>query len=111
MTINSRQKGAAYERKIAKMLRDYGYEAERGCQHAGGKDSPDVKSNLYGIHIEAKKVEHLNIWNALNQSARDSGEDEVPVVIFARNRSKNYVAMEFDDWMMFYKAWEKEWKE
>ena len=30
--INSRDKGARYERKIAQMLREHGYEAERGCQ-------------------------------------------------------------------------------
>lgn len=30
--INSRDKGARAEREFAKMLREHGYEAERGCQ-------------------------------------------------------------------------------
>lgn len=30
--INSRQKGARFERQIAQMLREYGFEAERGVQ-------------------------------------------------------------------------------
>lgn len=103
--INSRDKGARFERDLAKKLREYGFEAERGCQHAGGKDSPDIKSNMLGIHIEAKNVEHLNIWNALDQSKRDAGENEAPVVMFKRNKSKVYVALPLDDFMNFYKAW------
>lgn len=106
--INSRAKGARFERKVAQMLREHGYEAERGCQHSGGKDSPDVKHNLTRLHIEAKDVEHLNIWNALEQSRRDAGEDEIAVVVFKRNRTKVYVAMEFDEFMGFYKCWEQE---
>lgn len=108
MSVDSRAKGARFERTLAKMIREYGYEAERGCQHSGGKDSPDVKTNMKGIHIEAKNVEHLNMWNALEQSQRDAGEDKVPVVMFKRNRSKTYVCMPFEDFMEFYKAWEKE---
>lgn len=97
--INSRDKGARFERMVAQILRDHGYEAERGCQHAGGVDSPDVKHNMDGIHIEAKNVEALNIWKALEQSERDAGENELPVVVFKRNRSKVYVAMEFERWL------------
>lgn len=109
--INSRDKGRRYEIHVAKRIREHGYEAERGCQHAGGKDSPDVKSNMRFCHIEAKKVEKLNIWNALHQSERDAGEGEIPVVVFSRNRENDYVALGFDDFMRMYKAWEKEWSE
>lgn len=107
--INSRQKGARFERQLAKKLREYGYEAERGCQHAGGKDSPDVKTSMTGIHIEAKAVEHLNIWNALEQSRRDAGEDEMAVVMFKRNHTNIYVAMELDEFMKLYRCWEREY--
>lgn len=106
--INSRQKGARFERTIAHMLREHGFEAERGVQHQGGKDSPDVKCNLLNTHIEAKNVEALNIWNALAQSERDAGDNEMPIVIFKRNRSKVYVAMGFEDYITLYKAWERE---
>lgn len=105
--INSRNKGANYERKIAAMLREYGYEAERGCQHSGGKDSPDVKHNMKGIHIEAKAVEKLNIWNAIAQSERDAGADEIPVVIFKRNRSGSYVTLSFENFMKLFQAYER----
>lgn len=106
--INSRDKGARFERSLAKMIREYGYEAERGCQHSGGKDSPDVKTNMKGIHIEAKDVEKLNIWKALEQSKREAGKDEIPVVMFKRNRTKVYVAMPFEDFMKIFQAYERE---
>lgn len=101
----SREKGARFERQLSKMLREYGYEAERGCQHAGGKDSPDVKTNMPGIHIEAKNVERLSVWNAIAQSERDAGEDEMPVVMFKRNRSGVYVTLSFENFMKLYQAW------
>ena len=104
--INSRDKGARFERLLAKMLREHGYEAERGCQHSGGKDSPDVKHNMTRLHIEAKDVEKLNIWNALEQSKRDAGDDEIPVVMFKRNRTQVYVAVPFEEFMEMFKAWE-----
>ena len=92
------------------MLREYGYEAERGCQHAGGKDSPDVKTNMPGIHIEAKNVERFSVWNAIAQSERDAGEDEMPVVMFKRNRSGVYVTLSFENFMKLFQAYEAEIK-
>lgn len=105
----SRDKGARYERHVRDVLRDHGWEAERGCQHAGGKDSPDVKHNLPNLHIEAKAVEKLNLWNALAQSERDAGEGEIPSVIFKRNRSKDYIALPLEDFLKLYgRAYGKE---
>ena len=66
---------------------------------------------MEGLHWECKKVEKLNIWNALAQSERDAGEDEIPAVVFARNRSNDYVAIPFEAFMQMWRAYEKEWKE
>ena len=66
MPINSKQKGARFEREIAEHLREKGFEARRGIQFRGGEDSPDVISN-FPLHIEAKHVEKLNLANALEQ--------------------------------------------
>lgn len=101
--INSREKGADYERHIAKVIRKYGFEAERGCQHSGGKDSPDVKHNMPGIHIEAKATEKLSIWKALAQSKRDAGEGEIPVVVFKRNYSGDFIVLPFEDFLKIFK--------
>ena len=108
MPINSRQKGARGERAFAKLLRDYGYEAERGCQHAGGKDSPDVKCSMKGVHWEVKVVEKLNLDKAFEQSQRDAGENEMPMVAHKKNRKPWLVTLAFEDFMKLFMAWERE---
>lgn len=105
--INSRQKGATGEREFAKLLRKYGYEAERGVQHSGGKDSPDVKTNMTNCHWEIKRTERLHLHDAMEQSQRDAGEDEMALVAYRRNRSEWIVIQPFDEWIELYRAWER----
>ena len=107
-TINQRQKGAAGEREFAHLLRKHGYEAERGVQHSGGKDSPDVKTNMPRCHWEIKRTERLRLHEALEQSQRDAGEDEMALVAYRRNRSNWLVIMTFDDFIRMYTEWEHE---
>lgn len=107
-TINQRQKGAAGEREFAHLLREHGYEAERGVQHSGGKDSPDVKTNMQGVHWEIKRTERLRLHDALKQSQRDAGEDEMAVVGYRRNHDEWIVIQPFTDWIKLLKAYERE---
>ena len=107
-TINQRQKGARAEREFAHLLREHGYEAERGVQHQGGKDSPDVKTNMPKCHWEIKRTERLRLHDALEQSQRDAGEDEMALVAYRRNRSNWLVIQPFDEWIELYNAWAKE---
>ncbi len=108
MSINSRDKGARGERELAHVLRHFGYQdAIRGVQHDGLAGNPDVLG-LDKIHIEVKRVEHINIDNAMKQSIRDAREDEIPVVMHRRNNQIWKVTMKIDDWMKFYQSWMKE---
>lgn len=97
----SKRKGAAGELELAKLLTFYGYEARRGYQF-DGKDIADV-IGLPGIHIECKRVEKLNMLEALKQSKRDSSGDELPAVFHRRNREPWQVTMTFDDWIQLYR--------
>jgi hypothetical protein len=49
--------------EAAKVIAEtFGCEARRGCQFAGGKDSPDVvRRRIDGFHFEVKRVQRLNI--------------------------------------------------
>lgn len=96
----SKRKGAAGELELAKLLQYYGYEARRGYQF-DGKDVADV-IGLPGIHIECKRVEKLNMLEALKQAARDAKSDELPAVFHRRNREPWQVTMVFDDWIQLY---------
>ena len=96
---NSRRKGAVGEREIAKYLREHGFtDARRGQQFKGGADSPDV-TGLTGFHIEVKRVERLDLNAAMEQSIRDCGENETPIVVHRRNNDYWKVTMRLDDFM------------
>ena len=99
----SREKGKRGERELAKIFRSHGYDARRGVQYAGGPDSPDVVG-LDGIHVEAKRVERLNLYDALEQAKGDSSPDEYPVVFHRKNGKEWVVVQPLEDWMQFYGA-------
>lgn len=102
--MNSRQKGAAGERELAKKLREYGYECRRGQQYCGTNGDADV-IGLPGIHIECKRVERLNIDDAMLQAIRDRREGEYPTVFHRKNNGKWMVTMLLDDWQEIYREW------
>lgn len=102
--MNSRAKGARGERELAKVLRDNGFpDARRGQQFKGSPESPDVIA-LDGIHIECKRVERLNVSEAMAQAKRDAGE-LVPIVAHRKNGEQWLVTMELVNWLDLYKAW------
>lgn len=103
--MNSRNKGAQFERTLAKMLREYGYDCRRGQQYSGANGDADVVG-LPGIHIEAKAVERLNLYDAMAQSKHDARESEIPVVMHKKNHCKVLVTMELDAWIKLYREWE-----
>lgn len=104
--MNSRQKGARGERELSNKLRSYGYETRRGQQYSGINGDADVVG-LPGIHIECKRVEKLNIDNAIEQSIHDARYGEMPTVFHRKNGKQWLVTMPFDEWIELYQAWEK----
>lgn len=105
MAINSKRKGARFERSLASKLREYGYECRRGQQYCGANGDADVVG-LPGIHIEAKAVERLNLYDAVNQSKRDAKDDELPAVFHKKNNCEILVTMPLDVFMDIYREWE-----
>lgn len=65
--MNSRDKGKRGELELAKVLRGYGYDTRRGQQYCGANGDADVVG-LPGIHIECKRVERLNLDDAMAQA-------------------------------------------
>ena len=104
--MNSRDKGKRGELEAAHLLKEYGYGARRGQQYSGINGDADVVG-LPGIHIEVKRVEKLNIDNAMEQSVRDARYGEMPIVIHRRDRKQWLVTMTLAEWMELYQAWEK----
>lgn len=104
--MNSRNKGKRGELEVAHLLQKHGYDARRGQQFSGANNDADVVG-LPGIHIEVKRVEKLNIENAVDQSIRDAKEGEKPAVFHRKDRRKWLVTMPFDEWIEMYKEWIK----
>ena len=63
--------------------------------------SPAAKKAIR-YSFECKNQERLNLWKSLEQ-AESNCEDRSPVLVFKRNRSKTYVALEFDHFIKLIK--------
>ena len=100
MSINSRAKGAKGERELANKLKEYGYNCRRGQQFSG-LEGEDIVGLDY-IHIECKRVQNLNLYDAMNQSKRDRKPGQAPAVFHRKNNRKWLVTMELDDWIKLY---------
>lgn len=103
MAINSKQKGKAGELELAHELQKYGYEARRSIQYCGANGDADVVG-VPGLHIECKRVERLNIQEAMKQSRNDAREGEIPVVMHRKNRDKWLVTLDLEEFIKILKG-------
>lgn len=109
MPVNSKQKGARFERKLASRFRDYGYNTRRTAQYCGNTGDASDVVGLPGIHIEAKHQERMQLYEWMSQAKRDAtagGKDLLPVVFHKKNNAEILVTMEFDVFMEIYKEYE-----
>ena len=54
--------------------------------------------DLIPYSFECKNQERLNIWESLSQAEDNSGE-YTPAVVFKRNRTKTYIALELEEFL------------
>lgn len=111
MAVNSKQKGARFERTLARIFRDeYGYgEARRTAQYCGNTGDASDVVGLPGLHIEAKHQETMRLYEWMAQAKNDAkagGENRLPAVFHKKNNSNILVTMELDDFMNLYREWE-----
>ncbi len=66
---------------------------------------PDI-IGLPGVHVEVKRVERLNVPEAMEQSIRDSErmQDGMPALFHRRNRKPWLVTMRLEDWLKLYRS-------
>ena len=91
----SRDKGKRGEREAARELGEVlGVAARRGVQYQGGPGSPDVVLEGVPIHVEAKRVERLQLWAAIEQARADAPAGAVPIVWHRPNGRDSVVIVE-----------------
>lgn len=104
--MNSKQKGARFERALASVLREYGFPCRRTAQYCGNTgDAADV-IGLPGIHIEAKHQEAMRLYDWMEQAVRDAqNSGHLPTVMHKKNNADILVTMRLGDWMQLYKVY------
>ena len=105
MGKSSQRKGRAGEIELVNILRGHGISAEPGQAVSFGS-TPDIVG-VDGVHAEVKRVERLNVLEAMNQAIRDSEkfDDGLPTLFHRRNRSPWLVTMTLEDWLKLYERW------
>ena len=108
LMLNSKQKGKRGELELVHKLQHYGFNTRRSVQYNGKTE--DGQADLVGlpnIHIECKRVEKLNLYDAIAQAKRDAKTEELPTVFHRKNDSEWLVTMRLDDWIELYKKYEE----
>lgn len=96
---NSKQKGKRGELECADVLRKLGFpEVRRSVQYNGKGDGLADLIGINGVHIEVKRNEHLNIYDAYEQAEGDARSGDTPTVIFRKNNKRWLVALSIEDW-------------
>ena len=107
MAVNSKQKGARFERQLASKFREYGYEARRTAQYCGNTGDASDVVGLPGLHIEAKHQETMRLYDWVSQAKRDSsGTGKLPAVFHKKNNAEILVTMTLDGFMTLYREYE-----
>ena len=108
MAVNGKRKGKTGELELSRKLKEHGYDTRRSVQYNGKEEDGQADLlGLPGIHIECKRTERLNLYDAVNQAKRDSnGKNQIPVVFHRRNKSEWLAIMTLDDFMKLYREWE-----
>ena len=101
--MNSKRKGKIGELEFCKKMKEYGYGIRRSVQYCGKAEEgqADVIGLDY-IHCEIKRVEKLNIDEAIEQAIRDTKDNKYPTVFHRKNNKKWLVTMRLDDWINLY---------
>ena len=100
--MNSKQKGSAGERELSNKLKEYGFDTRRSQQYCGANGDSDVVG-IDGLHIECKRVERLNVSDAMKQAVSDAKSGNVPIVMHRKNREEWLVTMRMSDWVDMFK--------
>lgn len=102
--MNSKQKGKRGELELVRKLKEHGFNTRRSVQYNGKADEGEADlKGLDGIHIECKRVEKLNLYDAMAQASHDANDGELPTVFHRKNNCEWLVTMKLDDWVKLYR--------
>lgn len=99
--MNSKQKGNSGERELLAILQAVGLAQRNDQRYVGGVDNPDISLTLGGkrFHVECKRAERFNAYQAMEQAEHDANGHAVPIVMHRRNRHPWLCVMKLSDWV------------
>jgi hypothetical protein len=103
---SAKQKGRKKQQEVAAQLRAFLNLPDTDIKSLPmGSQGVDIWMSGEAIRrlplsIEVKCQESLNIWAALEQATDNTLVDTFPAVVFSRNRSENFVAMPFLEFLL-----------
>lgn len=99
--MNSKRKGNAGERELCAILSEAGMAHRNEQRFIGGIDNPDISLEVDGCkyHVECKRAERFNAYEAMGQAERDAAGNAVPLVMHRRSRKPWLVVMKLSDWL------------
>jgi Holliday junction resolvase len=106
--VNSRDKGKRGELEVVHWLGEHGITARRGQQYCGASGDPDVVCEGLSAHIEVKRTERLNVYEALAQAVSDAPEGKIPTVLHKKNRKDWVAVIRGEDWIKLMESYERE---
>lgn len=74
-----------------------------------GLEGEDIVGLDY-IHCEVKRVQALNLEEAMEQAKRDSKDNQLPAVFHRKNNKKWKVTMELSSWIELYNSYYSDMK-
>ena len=104
--INSRQKGATFEREVAQAFTAEGFPAKRGAQVSQGSwgiSAPDViVPCLPDFHFECKRHgrARFDLDAAIAQAEADGGPGKMSVVVHRKDNCRRLVTMTLEDFCL-----------
>ena len=104
MSKSQQRKGRGGELELVRILQQCNIPAEPGQAVSFGSTPAVV--GVPGIHPEVKRVERLNVPEAMAQAVRDASRfgDGIPTLFHRRNRSPWLVTMQLEDWLKLYQS-------
>ena len=80
-----------------------------GDNNITGLEGEDVVGLDY-IHCEVKRVQALNLDDAMEQAKRDCKDNQLPAVFHRKNNRKWKVTMELSSWIELYNSYYSDMK-
>lgn len=102
-TSSAKAKGARLSKKVRELILKFFPSLEEDDIRItpSGVNGPDLQlspraKSLFGYAVECKNVEKLNVWKALEQAEENKDVLTDPLLVFSRNRSKEYAVIELE---------------